>query len=64
MTMSPTVGSDAGIPLGEGETLVPGSVQTVEPTGEPATSAAKAAEEASASDAAPPVPQVDADTNI
>jgi hypothetical protein len=62
--MPSTISSDAGFELGEGETLVPGSVHTSEPTGEPATSAAKAAEEASASDAAPPVPQADADTNI
>jgi hypothetical protein len=54
--MSATVGSDAGFELADGETLVPGSVQNTEPAGEPAA--------ASASDAAPPVPQPDADTNI
>ena len=58
--MSATVGSDAGFELADGETLVPGSVHNAEPAGEPAGEPAAA----SASDAAPPVPQPDADTNI
>jgi hypothetical protein len=68
--------SDAGIELAPGETLVPGSVQTVEPAAGEGEAAAKegeaAAEEGgeaveSASDAggeAPPEPKPEADTDV
>jgi hypothetical protein len=63
--MTETIGSDAGFDLAPGESVVPGSVQTVAPE---ATSAAKDAVPVdSASDAAgdaPPAPAPDADTNI
>lgn len=59
--MSATVGSDAGFDLAPGETLVPGSVQTVGSAegAEPVESASDAGEED-----APPMPEPDADTDI
>lgn len=59
--MSATVGGDAGFDLAPGETLVPGSVQTIgsaEAAVEPVESASDAGDDA------PPMPEPDADTNI
>ena len=64
MMMSESVGTDAGFDLAPGETLVPGSVQTLAPA-EGAEAADAAVESArDAAGAAPPVPQPDADTDI
>ncbi|MEO1529517.1 MAG: hypothetical protein AAFX06_29185 [Planctomycetota bacterium] len=73
MPMPETVADDAGFNLAPGETLVPGSVQTLGPAaGGDAVAAEEAAPEAevpvSASDDAgedaPPAPTPDADTDI